>query len=94
MQIFRKLLSFLSPARHRINCKELLLKLSDFVDGELDSSLCKEMEKHLIDCRRCKVFVDTFKKTITILKHRGEEELPEEVHIKLHDFLKERCKKS
>lgn len=88
MQIFRKMLSLVWPSRYMFNCKDVLHKLSEFVDGELDSSLCRELQKHLIDCQKCKVFVDTFKKTIVILKNTGENEVPQEVHLRLRDFLK------
>ena len=41
-----------------MRCRELLDALSDYVDGELDESLCADIEEHLKDCNPCRVEVD------------------------------------
>ena len=47
-------------------CRELLRSLSDYVDGELDESLCQEIEKHMAECDRCQIVIDTLRKTIEL----------------------------
>jgi len=32
------------------NCRHLLTSLSEFVDGDLDPTLCIEIERHMADC--------------------------------------------
>ncbi len=76
-----------------MECKEILEKLSEYIDGELDPQFCKEIEQHMEDCHPCLVFVDSLKKTITFYKYASPETLPEEVRLRLHDFLKKECKK-
>jgi len=48
------------PAR----CKAMFAELSDYLDEQLDDSLCDELEKHLEGCGPCKVFLATLEATI------------------------------
>ena len=48
------------PAR----CKAMFAELSNYVDEQLDDSLCEELEKHLDGCGPCKVFLASLEATI------------------------------
>lgn len=48
------------PAR----CKAMFAELSDYLDEQLDDSLCEELEKHLDGCAPCKVFLASLEATI------------------------------
>jgi RNA polymerase sigma-70 factor, ECF subfamily len=48
------------PAR----CKALFAELSNYLDEQLDDSLCKELERHLKGCGACKVFLSSLKATV------------------------------
>ncbi len=61
-----------------MKCEELLKILSEYVDGEIDPSLCKEFERHLAGCDPCKVVVDTVRKTITLYRESEVWEIPSE----------------
>jgi len=78
-------------ACQRMECKELLEKLSEYIDGELDPKLCADLENHMADCNPCLIFVNTFKKTLSLFKYASSEPLPKEVHLRLHDYLKKNC---
>ena len=75
-----------------MECREILEKLSEYVEGELDPRLCEELEKHTKDCHPCLLFVNSFKKTLTLYKCACEDHMPKEVHLRLHDFLKKNCR--
>ena len=75
-----------------MKCKDILAKLSEYIDGELDPKLCLDLEQHMKDCHPCLVFVNTLKKTITLYKYASTEPLPKEVHIRLHEYLQKQCK--
>lgn len=75
-----------------MRCTDLLDALSDYVDGELDPSMCKELEAHLGGCDSCRVVVDTCRKTIHFYKGEQECELPLQFREKLHQSLKDRWK--
>ncbi|MGC2196076.1 MAG: sigma-70 family RNA polymerase sigma factor [Terriglobales bacterium] len=48
------------PAR----CKAMFAELSDYLDEQLDDSLCEELEKHLDGCEPCQVFLASLEAAI------------------------------
>jgi RNA polymerase sigma-70 factor, ECF subfamily len=48
------------PAR----CKAMFAELSNYLDDQLDDSLCHELEKHIGSCGPCKVFLASLEATI------------------------------
>ena len=48
------------PAR----CKDLFAELSNYLDDQLDDSLCGELEKHIGGCGPCQVFLASLEATI------------------------------
>ncbi len=75
-----------------MKCEELLKMLNDYIDEDIDSTLCDRFEEHLKGCNSCKVVVDNIKKTITLYKDNEKYEIPLEVHRKLHKCLQEKWK--
>jgi RNA polymerase sigma-70 factor (ECF subfamily) len=45
-------------------CKALFAELSDYIDDELDDSLCAELEKHMDGCEPCQAFLASLEKSI------------------------------
>jgi anti-sigma factor RsiW len=70
------------------SCRHLLGSLSDYVDGELESELCAEIDRHLQGCERCRIVIDTLRKTV-YLYHEGnsEVEVPSDVRERLFSRL-------
>jgi RNA polymerase sigma-70 factor (ECF subfamily) len=52
-----------APPRQR-RCKEMFAELSNYLDDELDDSLCEELEKHMDGCEPCKAFLSSLEKSI------------------------------
>lgn len=77
-----------------MKCKDLLAKLSEYVDGEIDPAFCEKFEKHLEECDPCQVVVDNIRKTITLYRHGKPYELPEPFRQRLHEALREHWKKT
>jgi len=48
------------PAR----CKAMFAELSNYLDEQLDDSLCVELERHLNGCEPCKAFLSSLKATV------------------------------
>lgn len=48
------------------HCQSLLAAISDYLDGDLDSELCLELERHMAECQNCRIVVDTLRKTISL----------------------------
>lgn len=51
------------PPRPR-RCKEMFAELSDYLDGEMDESLCQELEKHMEGCKPCEAFLSSLQSLI------------------------------
>src|ERR1700757_643620 len=46
------------------SCKAMFAELSDYLDEQLDDSLCEELEHHIDGCGPCKAFLATLEATI------------------------------
>jgi len=44
--------------------KQMFAELSNYLDEELDDSLCVELEKHMDGCKPCQAFLASLEKTI------------------------------
>jgi RNA polymerase sigma-70 factor, ECF subfamily len=53
-----------TPQPRQRDCKEMFAELSNYLDDELDDSLCEELEKHLDGCAPCKDFLSSLEKSI------------------------------
>jgi predicted anti-sigma-YlaC factor YlaD len=76
-------------------CSQLVASLSDYVDGVLDPSLCTMLEQHLQNCQKCRIVVNTLRKTIELYREpASSDELPQDVRarlflrLNLDDYLK------
>lgn len=70
------------------NCKHLLGSLSDYIDGELGSALCSEIEHHLEECENCRIVVDSLRKTVYLFKvTAGAPGMPVDVRQRLYKRL-------
>lgn len=74
-------------------CQDYVSDLSDYLDGELDPSICEEIEKHIGHCENCRIMVDSMKQTVTLCREGKPEKLPSELEDKLGKLLKDRWKK-
>jgi RNA polymerase sigma-70 factor, ECF subfamily len=54
------------PGQRR--CKEMFAELSNYLDDELDDSLCEELEKHMDGCEPCKAFLSSLEKSIQLCR--------------------------
>jgi len=70
---------------HSLHCKQLLENLSDYIDGTTQAELCVEIEKHLKECKNCRIVVDTLRRTIELYEKSDSEdqELPTDVRDRL-----------
>ncbi len=68
-------------------CREVIRKLSEYLDGELDPILAQELSRHLEHCEDCRIIVDTTRKTIQIYCNREPAPLPDDVRQRLNRAL-------
>jgi RNA polymerase sigma-70 factor (ECF subfamily) len=63
------------PQKRAASCKVLFAQLSDYLDEQLDDSLCEKLEEHLDGCEPCKAFLDSLEATIMQLRKLPSETL-------------------
>ncbi len=77
----------------KLTCREILERLSEYIDEDLDPGICDEIEKHMDGCSPCIAFLNTLKKTVRLYNTAGKEvTIPEGVREDLHTFLKSACR--
>ena len=69
------------------NCRDLLGELSAFLDGEASAEICAQIRRHMDGCEKCRVVVDTLRKTVTLYQRLPEPELPEAARERLYKVL-------
>lgn len=75
-----------------MKCKAIVIELTNYLDGALDSALRLSIEQHLEKCKDCRLVVDTTKKTIEIFCNSEPIPLPSDVRQRLHDALEKRLR--
>ncbi len=71
------------------DCEKDIKRLSEYLDGELDESACREIEQHLRECPECRACVESMRKTIRLCKEAAVEEIPMDARRRLHAMLQE-----
>lgn len=75
------------------HCSKYIQNIADFIDGEIDESLCGELEEHMKNCENCRIMVDTLRQTVVLCRDGKKEKLPPELEAKLNNILKTRWQK-
>lgn len=71
------------PAR----CKAMFAELSNYLDEQLDDSLCEELERHLEGCGPCKVFLASLEATIEQCRRSPADTLSGRTAVRLRKKL-------
>jgi anti-sigma factor RsiW len=75
-----------------LNCRDLILEVSNYIDGDVDAALKQEIEEHLKDCPDCMVIVIQTKLTVEIFCDNQQVELPQDVRSRLHEALQRKIR--
>ena len=79
--------------RKAVKCEELLRVLGEYVNGEIEPTVCKGFEAHLAGCDPCQVVIGKFRSTIGLYKLGQPYELPEAFRLRLHAAVRERFRR-
>ena len=72
------------------HCSRIVALLSDYLDGRLADDVRRDLEQHLGGCSECTTFVGTFRSTVALLQSLSDDDLPEELRVRLKAFLDDR----
>lgn len=75
-------------------CREVIRKLSEYLDDELDPTLAADLSRHLERCEDCRIVVDTTRKTIEIYCKTEPAALPDDVRRRLNRVLAEKLRRA
>jgi anti-sigma factor RsiW len=76
-----------------MRCRQVIDKISEYIDGELDPELVRELERHLQHCEDCRVVVDTTRQTVEVFCHTEPAPLPSDVHERLNQMFRQSFRK-
>ena len=65
------------------SCEDVRAAISNYMDGDVPPDLRLELERHLAECRTCRVLYDTTRRTLQIVTNVGTFEVPETVSEQL-----------
>ena len=74
------------------NCKAMFAELSNYLDEQLDDSMCTELEKHMDGCEPCKAFLSSLENTILALRQSGTESSDPQRRRKIREHILARYK--
>jgi len=75
-----------------VKCTKVLSEISDYLDQSFDPALRAEVEQHLQKCKKCRVVVDTTKKTIDNFCNSEAAPLPESTRHRLYEALQQKIR--
>ena len=64
-------------------------RISEYLDGELEDKICREIDEHLRQCPECRQYVDSLRKTIQLCKRAAMEEMPKDIHDRIRSKIRE-----
>ncbi len=66
-----------------LSCEEIFAKLSEYLDGELDETVCEQLEGHMGSCEPCQRFLDSLRNTVSLLRDERPSQMPEGLRSKV-----------
>lgn len=69
------------------NCKSMFAELSNYLDEQLDDSMCAELEKHMDGCEPCKAFLSSLENTILALRQSATDSPDPQKTRKLREHI-------
>lgn len=72
-------------------CSRVVALLSDYLENRLPPDVKQDLEQHLGGCNSCTSTLDSFRTTVSLLQSISEDDLPQELRLRLKSFLDARC---
>ena len=58
----------MKDSRRNEDCEAIFARLSEYLDQELPTATCEELERHIQNCEPCVEFVSSLKKSVGLHK--------------------------
>lgn len=73
--------------QNKFDCKQILPLISEYLDKEIDNSLCEKIDNHVGNCQPCTQLINTLRKTLTLCQQFEPDEIPRLERKRLRDDL-------
>lgn len=70
------------------NCKNVVERVMDYLDGEMSEGLTAELREHLSACPPCIEFLDSYRRTPELCRKALVADMPRELADRLTAFLR------
>jgi Putative zinc-finger len=77
-----------------VNCNDVILRVSSYIDGELEGTLVQEIELHLKECHDCTILVQQTKLTVRWYYDSDLVDFPVDVSARLHETLRRKIREA
>jgi anti-sigma factor RsiW len=77
-----------------LNCKAVILEISNYIDRDIDAMLRQEFEAHLAECEECTLVVLQTRYTIEIFCNEEPSDLGADAHRRLFDALRSKLRQA
>lgn len=71
------------------DCQDVFAKLSEYLDRELPSGACADLDRHIAGCEPCIRFIESLRKSVSLTRELGEVERPEPLSDEVRQKLRE-----
>jgi anti-sigma factor RsiW len=69
------------------DCRKLISRLSEFLDGELKPAMCAKISRHADRCPPCKRFIASLRATVRLCRKTGAPRLSAAAKLKLRRHI-------
>jgi anti-sigma factor RsiW len=70
-------------------CREILERISGYLDGDLDATKCEVIERHSVDCAACAALVKGLRETVGLCRQTAAVPLPESVRRRAQESVRQ-----
>jgi anti-sigma factor RsiW len=69
-------------------CTEVLTNISEYLDGELETTACDAIERHCQECARCAALVNGLRETVGLCRQAATAPLPDAVRQRAYESVR------
>jgi len=69
------------------HCRGLLPYITDYLEGDAAESICERIERHMVGCEKCRMYVDTHGRIIELYEKWRDEDMPTGAKARLQKRL-------
>lgn len=75
-------------------CRRLFEKLSEYIDQELDQSVCEVIERHMQQCEPCQACLSSLKQTVALCRKMKVSAIPDDFSQRLRQMMEQHAQGS